>query len=128
MPTTEEHRQQKARAIAEVVKHLADVTAKLMPKAFPRKRPRICVRLHPRARMNARKRRTAFVKAMAELYIRWHMSRVQIALIISQPIPKHPPGTFRSAVLNEQGKEIVILQNNETKTLNSASNTAGESK
>lgn len=83
---------EKSIAISEVIKHCAEITAKLAPIAFPRKRPRMCKRMPARAHRCRRTQARARIQAQVELAITFAMSSFQTYAIISKPIKKYPPG------------------------------------
>lgn len=104
-----EHRAAKAIAIAEMaIKHAAMI-GKLLPQAYPRKRPRICMRAYAYTRAYRRKQKQKLYHARTMLFINTGISYAQMAMIISQPIPKFPIGRNETAIIGEQIKEEIII-------------------
>jgi len=99
--TRQQHMAAKAIRIAAVAKHCADITAKLAPIAFPRKRPRICKRMSARPRVYRRVRVLERAYRRAQLAIGTYISGMQILMILSQPIPKYPQG----GVIKDNGEQ-----------------------
>lgn len=117
----EQYRIDKANRIAAIVTQCAARVARLLPVAYPRKRPRMCKRMPARA--HAYRKRTAIKikQARIELPLLAVMASAQMSIALSQPIPRFRPGGIindNPAIANENGQEEIIR----------ASGTAGEQK
>lgn len=98
--TREQHRAAKAIRIAGVTIRLAKAMASLLPTAFSRKRPRVCKRMPARAHGYRRAQADKQAYARARVAISPYAACIQIATILSQPIPK-----FKNGAIVNNGKE-----------------------
>lgn len=121
MPTTEEHRNAKATAIAEVLTAHAQAQVLLATKLHKatRKMPRIKSKRTNYVARLAAKRIAATLRV--EMLINTMNNSAQLGVIISQPIPKFPLGT-RPAMINETNTEEIILTNAKATPFNNADN------
>lgn len=118
MHTTEDFRKQKAERIAEAIKQGALVLVKIMTDLakHTRKKPRIVS-----GRINHRNRQLYRNKhgiLLAKIAIHGYMTRCQLQIILSQPIPKFKPGGVNTneteaiwnpdSQVSERGKEYFI--------------------
>lgn len=91
----QQYRLDKAKQIAEVTANFAVIAARLTPLLRARKYPRICGQERRRARARM---------ALAQLAMSAYITRAQIFMILSQPIPKHPLG----GLINDNGQQETI--------------------
>lgn len=105
-PDQRQYRIDKTKRITEVIADCAAVINKLLPAAYPRKRPRICKRMPARAHAYRRAQIRQQSLSRAQLAISLAIGVAQTHIIISQPIPKYPPG---GAIINngQQAEEVI---------------------
>jgi hypothetical protein len=105
--TPEQHKLERAKAIAEEIIHIAEAIAKNTRIAFP---PKHLFRKKGKRPLKRLKRQRAML-AMGMLPA---MARMRMLTIISQPIPNYVPGGVSSdgpAIVGEgERKELIITQ------------------
>jgi hypothetical protein len=107
MTDLEKHKLAKAQAIVNEIMNCAAIIVKNAPIAFPPKRLFRKKGKRPLKRLQRQ-------KALIALGLAPEMTRMQLAMIMAQPIPKYPPGSMTSggiAIVGESGPEQIILQN-----------------
>lgn len=105
--TPEEYKLEKAKAIAEEIKSMAEFIAKQTAIAFPPKR---LFRKKGKRPLKRLKRQ----RAMLALGMAPGIARMRLMMIIAQPIPKFPPGGVVPgglAIVGESGKELIVTNN-----------------
>ena len=106
--TPEQHKLERAKAIAEEIKSMAEAIAKNTRIAFPPKR---LFRKKGKRPLKRLKRQ----RAMVAMGILPAMARMRMLMIISQPIPNYTPGGIVPgglAIVGEgEHKEIIVTPN-----------------
>lgn len=100
--TPEEHKFERAKAIADEIKSMAEFVAKQTAIAFPPKRLFRKKGKRPLKRLRRQ-------RAMRALGMVPGMTRMRMLMIMSQPIPNYVPGGI--AIVGESGKELIVTPN-----------------
>lgn len=107
MTEREKHKLEKAKAIANEIVQLADIITRNAPIAFPPKR---LFRKKGKRPLKRLKRQ----RALIAMGLAPDMARMQIAMILAQPIPNFVPGGVvpgSIAIVGESGPELIITPN-----------------
>lgn len=93
----------KALALSETIINTAVAMVRYLKLVYPKKRIFRKIDRRPLKRIIRNRAKMAMLMTGP-------MSATQVAMIVSQPVPKFPPGRLESGVMSESGSETIMVK------------------